>query len=811
MSSKLNVNFVTGSSAEIHGDFDQTGTVDNNTSERDRRMRRPGSIVLPNLNLSAGLPAGSPGVDLSNGRDADNAAVENSADLDELSLIEIRSPSTGMLEADELVLHVHANDVSRFHLFQDSGGAPNTWPVILGKSVGADASIVFPSAVSFQFRYYMEGLTLPGGPLPATSAPPPDTPPQPVGMDTSGNVVFGAPGSPPYAARGPGEIWLELQHKRGGTLLSNNSDLALFLVARFILQSNVEPCERIYVTYLKRSGQQPENHDFVYDLMEACWEAFSSGGPGSFNRTSSTPFTPSVPADVSNPDSKTSGACCLSPGKLYLINGEKYPDEWVQDEFEMGYCNIPGNKGFNIAFHCRRDRELKDFVRKELAGRDIGLFHEVSGAPRDSTDYGGNIEVSPPVMAATPAQAKSNAGPSFPAHPAAPFGKILLGDCRNGNRTGNGMVHDQTRTFLLDQLVQPVIPLNTSWLGVGHIDEVMSFIPSGKPRGSALCIASVYTMDRLVQEIIKVPVKDGRTSFHRGKFEEHRDMVSDSVATGNVSPINWFSYAEVTPENLFNGDVGKYSRTIRTRFMAPIMQRLQSATAHTNADVIRVPIYFKPGTDPTKPFGHDDNITVAETVGMVNMQVVNNHLMVPKPFGPRMKRSTAEGIVRKIVGPSMTIVSSSDTEFPFWVFPGLSFDRVAQFFARPDTQTERDSIVDRIRDDTVTLPAPLQALVDNKKAQIAASNPGMPPPAGGIFDSWYRLMIPEDTVDVIETYMLTVLSNIGCRVHFVDDWFYHVGWGEAHCATNAKRRPRLDAQWWKIYDPEANLRYDPAL
>jgi hypothetical protein len=823
ISSQANLTTLTGANAEIHGDFNQTGKIDKNQSERDKRYKRPGAIILPNLNLSAGLPAGSPNVDLSNRRDADNTTIENANDLGELTKIIIQSPSAGTLEADQLVFHVDPKDVDRFHLFEDSGGAPNTLKVAFGKSKGNDQPLSIKTQTSFELGYYLEGLTLPGSPMANPSATPPKAPPEVVGTDTSGNLIFSTPSSPIYKTRGPGEIWLELQHKRGGKILPNNGDLALFLLARFILQANTEHCERIYVTYLKSAGNKPENHDFVYDLMEACWEVFSVGGPGTFKRPSSLEFKASKPADLSGPDTKTAGSCCLSPGKLYLINGDKYSDEWVQDEFEMGYCCRPGKKGFNIAVHLKRDRAqydaagnytgsveapLANFVRNELAHSDIGLFTELAGSPQDGMDFGGNVEVSPPVMAETKAQKKCNAGPSFPDHPKAPFGKILIGDFKNSKRPSSGKIHDQIRTFLHDQLVQPIVPFNTSWLGVGHIDEVMSFVPSNRSRGSALCIASVFLMDRLIEETVKISVKDGRTNFHRGKFEDHRDMAWAAAGGGAISSSMWNSYAEISAEDLYNGEVRKYSQRIRNTFMIPIEERLKAATLHTGDDVIKVPIYFKPGKNPSKPFGNRDNITVAETVGMVNMQVANNHLMVPKPFGPRMKRVDAENIVKKIVGTKIPVKSLPDKEFPFWAFPGISLERVALFFAQPDTLAERARIINKIKNAAASLPSALQTLVNNKKNEITAKNPGMPL-SGGVFNAWYRLNIPENTVDIIETYMLTVLSNIGCHVHFVDDWYYHVGWGEAHCATNAKRTPHLDAKWWEMYDPDRDMSYKP--
>jgi hypothetical protein len=74
------------------------------------------------------------------------------------------------------------------------------------------------------------------------------------------------------------------------------------------------------------------------------------------------------------------------------------------------------------------------------------------------------------------------------------------------------------------------------------------------------------------------------------------------------------------------------------------------------------------------------------------------------------------------------------------------------------------------------------------------------------FSTWWRLWIPEPTVDLIECFLRSVLEPLGQRVHFIDDWEYHQSEGEVHCGTNALRRPP-STKWWEHYDPSLNLRY----
>jgi hypothetical protein len=84
-------------------------------------------------------------------------------------------------------------------------------------------------------------------------------------------------------------------------------------------------------------------------------------------------------------------------------------------------------------------------------------------------NYGGNVESTPPV-------------------PGAPFGKIILGNHRFEYEDDDGeiltqelMDPDLLRVFA-KQKKQPIVEINTGWLSVGHVDEMMSVVPHGNAR-----------------------------------------------------------------------------------------------------------------------------------------------------------------------------------------------------------------------------------------------------------------------------------------------------------------------------------------
>ncbi len=763
-----------GIAGVLHGDFDRSGIVDHSDADRNKRLLRPGTIILANLDIDDPLPSASPPApppDLNAHLDATkDVQINGGNDVDELTLFKVRKPNPCNVTAQRVFLQVKPEDAVRIRIFQVDTGAPGTWPVRIGPGT---TEYELPNAsLPWAFDFRLEALTLPGDPTkpaPAGSSP---NKPDPY----SAQLPPGSSGSPIYSTRAPAEVWIELVHANSPGPVTSPYDVGVFTIAPFLLLSNLQPAQRAYAVYFPDS-----NHNFMYDLAEACQAAFGAAAV-TLPSDTSTPFTPHTPVHL---------------GPLYIVDGSRFPDEWIQDELEIGYCWAP-HAWMHVVLHCKRNRPLSDFIHQELPGPGMGLFDALHGSPRDGQDFGGNLEVSPPVSAATPALPQDNAGPSVPAHRPAPLGKIILGDC------APRPVHDEFREFLLAQKVQPILPLDTSWLAVGHVDEFLSFVPANSGKKFKLLIASVHAMNVLLEEAVKVPVANGRTNFRRGQWLDSRD-----------GPPPWSMYEEISVEDLL-GPTRTFNDTLRTDKLIPIERRLRRGLNLNASDIVRVPIYFEDPAVLTAVFGTPASQTVAKTVGMVNMLVVNRHLMVPKPFGPRLREADAKAVLRRALDrlghTGVPVKTPPATGFWFWAHPGEEVDRLAAYFTHPSTAAERQNIIDHITTGTPLSPGNT-ALVTTTKALILADpkNAGMP--GSGSFAWWRRVWIPESTVDLLEAYMISVLEPLGLTVHFIDDWFYHAGMGEVHCGTNAKREPpelSTGVRWWDTYDPEYDTRYDPA-
>ncbi|WP_344594931.1 protein-arginine deiminase family protein [Actinomadura vinacea] len=163
-------------------------------------------------------------------------------------------------------------------------------------------------------------------------------------------------------------------------------------------------------------------------------------------------------------------------------------DQWMGDMFKAGYASMPGPGGreHRITVNLRspaimpdstdRDRPLRDASRPVftmMRGKDVAGIQEFDATridrPDDNLYYGS-------------ASSSGNFG-TIPPHGKYPTGRIVYG--------GSGKFSpdsDFTR-MLAAQGRQDPIAVDTSWLGVGHLDEFLHFVPAKNGRGWAAVVA----------------------------------------------------------------------------------------------------------------------------------------------------------------------------------------------------------------------------------------------------------------------------------------------------------------------------------
>jgi protein-arginine deiminase len=143
-------------------------------------------------------------------------------------------------------------------------------------------------------------------------------------------------------------------------------------------------------------------------------------------------------------------------------------DIWFQDTMEIGYTQLPGKAPMHVVMKAQRPNASDD-VAITLLAADFGYISV--GTPRQPADeedhwmdWMGNLEVTHPV-------------------PGYPLGRIYYG---KSDRT---TFHPTILKFLEAQQVQKPFAVNTEWLLIQHVDEVLNFLPD-KDGKAKMIIAS---------------------------------------------------------------------------------------------------------------------------------------------------------------------------------------------------------------------------------------------------------------------------------------------------------------------------------
>jgi len=276
-------------------------------------------------------------------------------------------------------------------------------------------------------------------------------------------------------------------------------------------------------------------------------------------------------------------------------------DIWMQDCMEFGYSNLPG-RGFRSVMRSPRKRPLVVFP-KTLLKADLGYEEQGTLADDNSTfNSTGNLECTPPVT--------SKAGKKYP------FGRIYFGP---GGRSALDKLDEDEKAFLKKQIVQEPVEIETNWLLVGHVDEIISFVPAPGRKGFKLLLASpklgykILTDNKAKHGGAKMLV--GRHFPDAGAWHSAEVSIKDFLDSGLTSVK-----ATLTASHLRGYNTSLQAKLDATR------SQLKTELGLSEADIVDVPTLF---ADITL-----SGLADALTAGMVNMLVNNKHCLIAKPFGP---------------------------------------------------------------------------------------------------------------------------------------------------------------------------------
>ncbi len=535
-----------------------------------------------------------------------------------------------------------------------------------------------------------------------------------------------------------------------------------------------------------------------------------------------------------------------APERAELIRGLKNAAESLVDEVTDEFTVVSGS-GSNFS------------IRSEIAGQTATLSRDTAERLFDranqmnsSANYGGNIESTPPVSGA-------------------PLGKILLGNVTFSD--GSEFVDPDLLRLLAKQKKQPIVEINTTWLRVGHIDEMMAVVTHGRSEFSVLHASSRAAMALLRSAearyraglsvehpdnirnrpsgVLPRLMDDGNspvTRLFRGKAWLHKHppaqrgqipqsqdppaiymRLAEGLSSGNGFNIHRIGYvpgegplrrypADITPFEIIWAESDVHSNSsndfIDTEFLEPSRARL---TRELQVPILPIPVLWDRVNDVNRfkeTFWRQP--TTAFSPDLANMQVLKNHLLIPKPYGPRMRPNDAIAVVREAmqeVGVSSNIRARVGhrlirqhrmTRSHYWiekVQPAYLVDPIGTIRAAYGGLTNQGDVINAFKD---SFPGASDGEIERR---LINPNRRHFDASGVLRRDHTQFLVNDGMVDLFELFTAAIAAHLGVTIHFVDSWYYHVRDGQIHCGTNVLRRPRRKTGLPNVWDtPDVEFR-----
>jgi protein-arginine deiminase len=317
---------------------------------------------------------------------------------------------------------------------------------------------------------------------------------------------------------------------------------------------------------------------------------------------------------------------------LQMADGATYGDDrWMQDVMEPGFSTLPKSGGpatrhLPVTLRTANRRAAPPTVgfdaysKDELLGPDYGCTEPITlQAPFQSLDSFGNLECSPPFVHEG---SKRNYR----------FGRIVYGG-------GGRAMHPKVRQLLENQKVQHPFEIDTDWLVVGHVDEVISFLPlPAAPKKFKVMVASPEMALKIVDAAPNGAKLFQGVNLTPGTTSAEIAAAYPLATAGAIKVNPTFKGVQTTVQGKIN-DIKKKLTT-------------ELDLDPAGSDFIELPVLFE------EKLGR----YIAYTAGVVNMLVITKSpaslvLCIPKPFGPVVggKCRFEEKVQSQLALPGLTI------------------------------------------------------------------------------------------------------------------------------------------------------------
>lgn len=281
---------------------------------------------------------------------------------------------------------------------------------------------------------------------------------------------------------------------------------------------------------------------------------------------------------------------------------------WVQDILKFVYCTDGVKtqyivlKGPHYSRHSNKENNTS-YMNDYFSQYPLYDFFNDTDKNQDAF---GNIQVIPPIL------------------PQYPFGRIIYGI---SDEPGQPNISFNVVDFLESQQVQKPIRVNTGWLSVGHVDEVLSYVADPQSHnGLRILIASPNKFYELIKDLDKdVIIFDNKENFYlfdkinvqiQKRFTQKYENGSyKCVYNSQLTVGNFLSWKELISANKI------YQKSIDK-----IKQTLKKELNLNDSNFFEIPIYYWPKSISPRARSIIPN--------MINNLRLDNFMLVPKPFGP---------------------------------------------------------------------------------------------------------------------------------------------------------------------------------
>lgn len=248
-----------------------------------------------------------------------------------------------------------------------------------------------------------------------------------------------------------------------------------------------------------------------------------------------------------------------------MYSTDAWQEMWMQDTMEIGYAESPTSR-MHVVLNAARGQ---DRFGRTLLAPNVGYLEvaepRTQPHPGDAwIDWFGNLEVSPPTEAF-------------------PHGRIYYGA---HPETGNKM-HPDVVKFLEAQELQRPFALDSGWLFIKHVDEMLTFWPDAKKGIVALMPSTALAAEILGENVdefnLKIQEKLNQIIAHHEGYGSLFDAFGIEQTQLKFLPLMY--------EAAEHGAVGRWSNPINSVFMNGAVLYGRSGIPHSVQDFIKSQIH----------------------------------------------------------------------------------------------------------------------------------------------------------------------------------------------------------------------------